>query len=423
MAVVAVAACVAWAGGGAAAADPAFPPSFPPDQNQLPSLPSEADVYEIFPLPDPRSDPWYAAPPDLATMSNGQIVRTRDVGAYTLGIPIPVAARQILYRSTDSNGRPLVTATTVLTPGIPWIGSPRPLISYQEAIDSLAPVCNPSYTLRAGTFKEIALLQYYLEQGMAVAVPDFNGQANTWLSKGEGHMVLDGIRAAKSDPALGLQDSAVGLYGYSGGGSATVWAAELHRSYAPELRILGAAAGGVPAEKNDILALNASAEAGFATWTMWPLLAALAREFPDIVRPEEILTGEGQAILRDVQDRCAYTIGATGMFRPLRAYLAQPDALDDPRLRALLDEQTPGRSSNRPDMPLAIFHSTADQLLPKQVAVQPLINRYCRAGVDLRYLDVPLSEHFIASVTASYPAMVWLSLQMRGGPPGPRICP
>jgi len=39
-------------------------------------------------------------------------------------------------------------------------------------------------------------------------------------------------------------DSQIGLLGYSGGASATVWATNMHESYAPELNVIGAAHGG-----------------------------------------------------------------------------------------------------------------------------------------------------------------------------------
>ncbi|MFE1591974.1 lipase family protein [Nocardia sp. NPDC058705] len=385
-------------------------------------LPSEPQVYDLLPLQDPRDDPWYSAPDNLAELANGQIVRTRDVQSYALGIPIPVAARQILYRSSDSRGNPLVTATTVLTPGIPWVGSPRPLVSFQEAIDSLAPVCNPSYTLRAGTFKEIAIIQYFLEQGMAVTIPDFDGQHNFWLTPAEGHMVLDGIRAAKSDPTLGLADSGVGLYGYSGGGSASTWAAELHATYAPELPILGVAAGGVPSEKRAIVEVGARRELNLTSWGVWTVLLALSREFPDVVNLSELVTDEGLDILRDLENRCVYTIGATGTLKQIVNYLKDPAALQDPRLLALLEETTPGRDDIPPRMPLLMWHSTTDEILPYETTAGPLIDRYCRTGADLRFLPIPLSEHFIAAVTGIPAAMGWLSLQLRGGPTLPRTC-
>ncbi|MFD3506626.1 lipase family protein [Nocardia sp. NPDC058666] len=385
-------------------------------------LPSEQQVYDLLPLQNPRDDAWYSAPDNLGELSNGQIVRTRDIQSYALGIPIPVAARQILYRSSDSRGRPLVTATTVLIPGIPWVGSPRPLVSFQEAIDSLAPVCNPSYTLRAGTFKEIAVIQYFLEQGMAVSIPDFDGQHNFWLTPAEGHMVLDGLRAARSDPTLGLADSGIGLYGYSGGGSASTWAAELHATYAPELPILGVAAGGVPSEKRAIVEVGVRRELNLTSWGVWTMLLALSREFPDVVNLNELVNDEGLEILRDLEDRCVYTIGATGTLKQVVNYLKDPAALQDPRLIALLDETTPGRDGTPPRMPLLMWHSTTDEILPYESTVGPLVDRYCRTGADLRYLPIPLSEHFLAAVTGIPAAMGWLSLQVRGGPILPRTC-
>ncbi len=57
-----------------------------------------------------------------------------------------------------------------------------------------------------------------------------------------GHAVLDGVRAALSYVPAGLsRDTPIGLWGYSGGGQASGWAAYLKDSYAPELNVKGAA--------------------------------------------------------------------------------------------------------------------------------------------------------------------------------------
>ena len=59
-----------------------------------------------------------------------------------------------------------------------------------------------------------------------------------------GYFTLDGIRAALGAERLGLSPSApVALWGYSGGGLATAWAAELCADYAPELDIVWAVLG------------------------------------------------------------------------------------------------------------------------------------------------------------------------------------
>ncbi len=395
----------------------------PPDQNQLPSVPSEPQIYQaVIPVLPPAQDPWYSTPANLDSLRNGDIVRTREVQSFVLGIPIPVAAKQILYRSTNAHGSPLVTATTVLTPGIPWIGSPRPLVSYQEAIDSTASICNPSYTLRAGTFKEITLLQYFLEQGMSVAISDFDGQNMTWISPGEGRMVLDGIRAAQREPSLGLADSAVGLYGYSGGGNATASAAEQHHSYAPELRIVGSAQGGVPGDKSVLANWATSKEAGQGTWTMWPAIVGMSREYPDVIDLNAMATPEGLAMARDMDQRCVYTEAISGAWRPVKSYLKDPNVLQSPKIAKLLNDISFGRPGNEPDMPVFMWHSTTDQLLPIE-AVTPMLHAYCNAGVDIRFFTIPISEHITADIAGWPVATAWLSLLLRGGPPGPKFCP
>ncbi|MGD8910975.1 MAG: lipase family protein, partial [Chromatiales bacterium] len=69
------------------------------------------------------------------------------------------------------------------------------------------------------------------------------------VGQSQGRVVLDMARAAQRLAKAGLSaDAPVGLIGYSQGGAATGWAAELADSYAPELKIVGAAAGGVPAD-------------------------------------------------------------------------------------------------------------------------------------------------------------------------------
>lgn len=56
--------------------------------------------------------------------------------------------------------------------------------------------------------------------------------------------MLDALRAALGTERLELSpDAPAGLWGYSGGGLATGWAAEVCGDYAPDLNIVGAVLG------------------------------------------------------------------------------------------------------------------------------------------------------------------------------------
>ncbi len=57
--------------------------------------------------------------------------------------------------------------------------------------------------------------------------------------------VLDGVRAAVAFEPAGLDAATpVGLWGYSGGGQVTLFAAEQQPTYAPEFNVVAVVAGG-----------------------------------------------------------------------------------------------------------------------------------------------------------------------------------
>lgn len=97
-------------------------------------------------------------------------------------------------------------------------------------------------------------------------VPDHEGPLAAFASGiTEGHAVLDSIRAVLSSN-LGLETEArIALWGYSGGSLASEWALEFQEQYAPELKIGGAALGG--------LVVNATNSFELARSTIWGSLS------------------------------------------------------------------------------------------------------------------------------------------------------
>ncbi|MEV6058672.1 lipase family protein [Nocardia asteroides] len=390
---------------------------------QLPPLPNEAEVYPaIVPVPPPQSDPWYDDPADLAAYAPGDVIRSRVVQTYALGIPVPVHTTQLLLRSTDARDNPVATATTVLMPGIPWLGpGARPLISYQEAIDSLGQQCNPSYTLRAGIQKEVALMAQFLSAGAAVVVTDFDGKRNTIMSPSEGRMVLDGIRAAQRG-GLGLEASPVGLWGYSGGGNSSASAAEQRQHYAPELDIRGSAQGGIPGDKVAIAPFAISGQQPQANFTGWLAILGLAREYPEFDQAlQTYLTPEGKQVAADLADRCLYTAVGTTLLRPVADYLTDPAAALA-AAHAGLAAASFGKPENTPDIPLLMWHSTTDQLLPAELAIDDIVAGYCARGANLRMFRVPFSEHISAEIVPEIGTVAWLLAVTAGADPGPTLC-
>lgn len=189
----------------------------------------------------PGEDPFYLPPAGYHHAEPGTVLRSRDVELAFLGlVPQALHATQLLYRTTDRNGAPEAAVTTVIMP--PDARAGCPIVSYQCAIDAISATCFPSYALRrhakvtGGLAQfELLLITAALAEGWAVSVPDHEGLDGMWGAPYEpGYHVLDGLRAALNSERLPLTDaSPIGLWGYSGGGLASGWAAEMSGSYAP----------------------------------------------------------------------------------------------------------------------------------------------------------------------------------------------
>jgi secretory lipase len=206
--------------------------------------------------PTPEEDPFYdyAGATPLAEIAPGTVLKSRTLNYHVVGLPLPVKAVQLLYRSTSQIGEPTVNVTSVLKPPLSF-GTPQ-VVAYQSFYDSLNPVDEPSYAISGGLTLggaipqvESALIGPELLAGRTVVVADTEGENADFAAGPEyGINTLDSLRAALAAPATGLSSTKkIGLIGYSGGAIATEWAAELAPTYAPEVnaKLVGAAMGGV----------------------------------------------------------------------------------------------------------------------------------------------------------------------------------
>ncbi|MFJ9690594.1 lipase family protein [Kitasatospora sp. NPDC101183] len=201
------------------------------------------------------SDPFYSydGGTPLALLAPGTVLKTRTLPYHVLGLPTPVTAIQLLYRTTDLQGRPAANVTTVVRS---LTGDSGRAVSYQSFYDSLDPADSPSRAVAGDVTlggvipnAEALFLVPLLAQGYSVVIPDTEGQKADLAAGPEyGTNTLDSIRAATASPATGLDSGTrFGLMGYSGGAVATSWAAALAPSYAPEVnaRLVGYTEGGL----------------------------------------------------------------------------------------------------------------------------------------------------------------------------------
>lgn len=377
------------------------------------------------PLP-PSDDPFGIPPQGYAATSPGTVLRSRQIRVAFLGvIDQPVTGYQLLYRTTDLHGAPQAALTTVLLPDDAPKEAQRPVLSYQCAIDAVKSEAFPSYVLRRqakiwGGFAplEYPLIACALDNGWAVLVPDHEGPRGSWIAPREpGHYVLDSIRAAQNFEPADIDASApVALWGYSGGGLATGWTAELAGDYAPELNIVGAVLGSPVGNPGEVLRdLNGTLFAGLAAMG----LAALTHQYPSLRRI--IATNvdlAGQSLLAAMSGLT--TVGALARFCRGRfdKFFDQPldGILELPAVTELFDEIRLGKSV--PGMPLLVLQATGDQVIDVR-HIDTLVETYRAAGAQVTYLRDLLSEHFSLHPAAAPLALSWISNRFAGKPVGP----
>ncbi|MFE0651951.1 lipase family protein [Streptomyces sp. NPDC059534] len=201
------------------------------------------------------SDPFYTydGGEPLASFAPGTVLKTRTLQYHLVGIPTPLKAIQLLYRSTDAQGRPAANVTTVVRS---LTGDGSKAVSYQSFYDSLDPEDGPSRAI-AGDLTlggvipnaEALFMAPLLAKGYTLIIPDTQGQRADFAAGPEyATNTLDSIRAATRSAATGMNaGTKVGLIGYSGGAIASGWAAALAPSYAPDVnsRLVGFAEGGL----------------------------------------------------------------------------------------------------------------------------------------------------------------------------------
>lgn len=397
-----------------AAAEPASPAHQPVKIAPAPAVPLPQEL-----------DPRFYEPPRrvVAAAEPGEILAARRITAANFGVvPIHVDAWQLSYRSTDSRGEPVAAVTTLLTPRGGTTG-PRKIVSMQLAEDSLAGYCSTSYAVQqwsAGALAgqivvpaELLIAQGMLAQGWAVALPDHQGPKHAYAAGPLGaRITLDGLRAAKRFAPLGLDEkSPMGMYGYSGGAIVTGHAAELKQVYAPELNIVGAAAGGVPADLKVVL------EAAQNNLTSGLILAAvmgLGREYPYFQRfLDRHTNAEGKVVMALKSPLCVQHQTAVFPFLNNKGFLRWPgDPTDAPAVKRVLRETRMGQRV--PDMPMYIWQSRHDQIVPAS-QTDALVRTYCRdPAARVRYTRDHLSEHLVAEIAGAPLALLWLGDRLDG---------
>ncbi|WP_245663482.1 lipase family protein [Nocardia inohanensis] len=379
----------------------------------LACAPGVAAAQPLDPSPDP--DSFYAAPADIADHAPGEVLAVRAMPALATFPDTDITL--VKFRSTGSTGDPIAATTTVLSPRNRRTDAP--LLSLQHIINGLGAQCAVSHILYTGDpnlmVRESPAWNLLLQHGWSVALPDHLGPRFAYgAAKLGGQITLDGIRAAQRVPELKVEHSQVAMVGYSGGGMATAWAAALAPAYAPELKLAGAAMGGVP--MNLVTMLETL---GYSRHPVFGLALAaglgLEREYRDRFPLSDQLNDRGLTMRAKLANSCTNDILTAAAGQGVMDVAKTTVMTGDPVARAVVEENSLELYPGIPNTPVFEWHSPIDGLIPVDAVVHTM-NRYCTAGAAVWSEQIPVPDHLTAAVLGLPSALTWLDARLRGEP-------
>lgn len=369
-------------GDGSASGDPAMP---------------ESDVY-LPPEPLPAGVP-------------GELIWAEEVDA-----PADAKAWKVLYHSESLDGEDIAVSGLVVAPDGPVPEGGRPVVTWAHGTRGLADACAPS---KEPTVDEaIPGLSQMLDAGYVAVATDYEGLGTPGVhpflvGESEGRGVLDVARAVTDLDDAGASDQ-VAIWGMSQGGHAALFAGQIAPDYAPELDVVGVAAG-APVGNLPLLLDVASGIPDFVGFVVMGGMG-FAAAYPE-ADPTEILTPTAQEEAVVVEEQCAEDVLAT-FSKPVDEVIAK-NPLDVDPWPELLETNTPGGVAT--EAPVHVFQGGEDALVPEFVTDE-YVGRVCELGTVIDLVVYPGADHGGVFEPALEDNLTWIADRFAGAE-SPDTCP
>ncbi|MEO3785288.1 lipase family protein [Actinocorallia sp. B10E7] len=375
------------------------------------------------------------APAAPLSDASGELLACREVTLPHVPGNIPMKAYQVRYVSSDLRGKKVPVTGFVAVPTASWTKSAyRPTVAFNPGTLGSGSQCAFSKQM-TGAYQDAYegdQIAAFLKAGFAVAATDgmgyIDGGVHTYMiGQNAGHSLLDIVRASRRIPGGTLDaQGQVAISGYSEGGAASLWAAQVASSYAPELKVVGAAAGGVPGDlKMTAAKLNGGPFAGFLA----DAVVGLHEAYPALPF-DELLNDTGRKAIKDVKENCLF--GTLGAFlgKKVESFTTEGYSLEE--LYGLKDSggnswgqaveeqklgvDIGGRWSGakwKIGFPTFQYRGALEEIIP--VETQEETRRlYCKAGIPTQFKNNYAGEHLLTDGMAKNDVTAWISDRFAG---------
>lgn len=366
------------------------------------------------PTPNADADPFYTPPAVIPAGEPGDIIRARKSKAGPPTARNLAEAWQVMYLSTDATGARTVVTGTIM---VPKGKDPAtvPVVGFAPGTTGPAFQCTVSRFINSGSFYEQPAVNGMLKAGYAVATTDYAGyyeNPNTTYIVGRsmGPAVLDMVRAATRLPDAKLAAKPKVMFrGYSQGGGASMWAGELAPSYAPELDVIGIAAGGVPADLPSVaVPLDGSPAFGF----FLNALIGLDNAYPELDLENYLNPAGVDAVAKMEKSDCTLELLTSYSGKTAEDYTTDAPFLAPAWLKRLTEENVLAKTP--PKVPVFQYHGTNDTIVNPGQA-RKLKDAYCKAGVNLTWQTYPVG-HVTGVARGNEDALAYMAARVAGVP-------
>ncbi|MCX7620751.1 MAG: lipase family protein [Acidimicrobiales bacterium] len=359
-----------------------------------------ASTVERAPVVDTVPTPTNPEPP-------GTVINETEIQP-----PTGARAWRVDYHSTGVTGSPVGERMLLVVPMREPPPGGFPLVVWGHPTKGSADSCAPSYEGAAS----ILLIEPLIREGYAVAAPDYEGLAAAGphpylVGTSEGRSMLDAARAARQVKGSGVRDtSPVLLWGFSQGGHAALFAAQIQPEWAPELDVRGVA---VAAPVSNVEHFVRRAEGWPAQFgVLVTVVYGYANAYPEL-DPAAILTPSALADIDDLEDECIVEV--TELYdRPVAEMLLRSPR-EEPAFVRRFAENLAG--TRKLGVPALVIQGAVDDIVDP-ADTTALVNRMCANGDRVVYVLRPGENH---AVTVEDLLLPWLRARV-AGEPSPAIC-
>lgn len=362
----------------------------------------------------PAPTAFYTPPNPLPAGAPGDIIRREPL---TDNLPAGAVAWRMLYLSTGLNGEPIAVSGVVVAPQESG-PSPRPVIAWAHGTVGVLPQCGVSHT--KNPYQQTPMVDLMVRQGFVVVATDYPGLGTPGVhpylvGPVEAASVLDSVRAARH-LEVNAGDEFV-VWGASQGGQASLWTAQSAATYAPELKLIAAAASAPATDLARIVQAKLADRGGgvFISEALYAWSHTYAgANLNEIIKPEQRAQFERMATTCISTPAAFLTIG--DLLTPA-AYLSA-DILTVEPWRTFFADNTPRGQIN---VPLLITHGSADNLIPIELSEAEAARR-CAAGENVTFIRLPGVGHDAREESAVV-TLGWIEDRLAGRPTGSTCAP